>query len=1251
MFWFHPLVWWANARIRQEREKCCDEMVIAHLGTQPRSYSRALVEALLVEQKAHELLPSLAIAGPARNVEERIKTMLRPGKRFYRRPSLLAAAGAVLLALLLVPTTLALTRRQAEAVDTPPRAVAPETAGKSTEAKRLASAVNLKRLGLALTMHAMDHEGKYPDDLMSLVDRYIAKEDAEQLASFISSDAEYLGAGKTQPKERMWDIPLAYDLTLLRSGAGTNVVFADGHVAFVGSAQLDKYGIKLPESHLEILEVRFEPIHQGKNVVHVTIQNTSDAEQVFATHIYTRSPDYGEGGVGWGTPFSDTIKPQEKKPARFVFKIQGPVTDRTYVNLGFYNPETPDKYEYKRYFERRQYKSAELPKAQPGQVKGEPASPAEAQAVTQALSQVQGYIREKQYEQAWGRFSKDFREAEYQRTGFESFHRAMEPEHPLHSAFTWEREDFLQFKPGQVLKSDGVLTLAAALDGQTWSIDFVQDAGQWKLDWIAGYVPKILGILKEQEQSPPSQAAGKATTGNLKVLDIRFEQIQSGRCAVRLQVQNTSQTDQVFGLDIRTESSVQNWQRQFTQPLKAGQTEALRFEFEITGPLQNASLIRLQFYNPPSLAPAALDLDNWFEQHTYTGAKFDREEVAYGRQPGAPQTRLAPKAEGNLKILDVQFEPLHAGKNAVRIQVENSLPQERVFAVSIQARNSGQGGRFGGWGTTLFETLKPGQAQWARFGFKIWGPPADSTSIELWFFDPGPAQDFDREKWLARKPWDEWFKEMTYSGRDLERFKPETGTGEPASPRDTQAAGAMLRQLQKHLANKEYEAAWPLLSKEFRDAELFDRFEYLQDRMEKPYTLAFPIGRADLLAVEPASATRHNGVLALTAATKTQAWTFSLVNVEGRWLIDSIERAKPPAGAASLKEQQEAVTQAFAQFQSCLRDQKYEAAWEMVTGEIRGQYQDDPQKWVQAMQSDGAIRTVFANLRPESVTEGDGFLALNARYENLAWKLLFVQEQGQWRLYLGQAQRGDWQETLLPTLPKRVTDHFDIYYFKNSTAEREIEQIARQKEEGFKQICRFLGKDSDIRIRMVFFEDGQTKQIQTGHQGAGWAFGNTIVEIYNDKEKLDPYHETTHILMGPVGSPPALFNEGFATYMSEKLGTHALANLDGGQATIHQRAAELKAKGEWIELPTLLSFREIGSPVTRPPIAYAEAGSFVKFLLDTYGKDKFLEAYGSLQNSNQQSVQQENVRKLGEIFGHSLPELEAQWHKLLATSS
>lgn len=624
VFWFHPLVWWANQRIRAEREKCCDEMAVARFGASPKHYSQVIVDTLLSEHKSRRPIPSLAVVGSARNIEERIRTMLRPGKRFYKRPSVLAVTIVLLSALLVVPTTLALANRP------------PGTA---------------------------EQEGT--------------------------------------------------------------------------------------ESHLKVLDVNFEPIRQGKNIVQAKIENTCAEEQIFRLQIYTRSPDYGRGGVGWGTSFFRNIGPKETKLTRFAFKIQGPITDATYIRLDFHNPGPATTFDMEKYFgdrtrrtkwfKRVKYSSNDLKHDEPEKVRSGSASRAQAKAVVQAFERIQTLVRDREYEQVWHVFTRDYQDAEYQISAFERFKKTMEPSHPTDSAFCWERDDFLKLQPGNVVERAGVFTLTATFDEQRWDVDFVRENDQWKIDWIGGYTPRVLG-----------------------------------------------------------------WQ--------------------------------------------------------------------------------------------------------------------------------------------------------------------------------------------------------------------------------------------------------------------------------------------------------------------------------------------------------------------------------------------------------------------------------------------------------------NWEERLLPQMQKHSTAHFDIYYFKDSTAEREIDQIARQKEQGYQQICRFLGKDSKIKIRMVLFEDGQTKHKETGHQGAGWAYGNTIVEVYNERERLDPYHETTHVLMRPFGNPPALFNEGFAVYMSERLGAHALDDLGGGQATVHQRTEELRSQGQWIELRQLLSFTGIGPESTRPPVSYAEAASFVKFLIDSYGKDKFLQAYNTLRNSDDKAVQQGNIKQLGEIFGKSLESLEQQWKDVLSGS-
>ncbi|MEN6308095.1 MAG: M56 family metallopeptidase [Anaerohalosphaeraceae bacterium] len=111
VFWFHPLVWLANRVIRQEREKCCDEIAVARLGTAPREYGSAIVDTLLQEAQTTLAIPTLAVAGPVRNIEDRIKTIMQPGRRFFRRPSMAAILIIGLLAAVIVPTTIALTHK------------------------------------------------------------------------------------------------------------------------------------------------------------------------------------------------------------------------------------------------------------------------------------------------------------------------------------------------------------------------------------------------------------------------------------------------------------------------------------------------------------------------------------------------------------------------------------------------------------------------------------------------------------------------------------------------------------------------------------------------------------------------------------------------------------------------------------------------------------------------------------------------------------------------------------------------------------------------------------------------------------------------------------------------------------------------------------------------------------------------------------------------------------------------------------
>ncbi|MBT4498559.1 MAG: hypothetical protein HOC74_12600 [Gemmatimonadetes bacterium] len=170
------------------------------------------------------------------------------------------------------------------------------------------------------------------------------------------------------------------------------------------------------------------------------------------------------------------------------------------------------------------------------------------------------------------------------------------------------------------------------------------------------------------------------------------------------------------------------------------------------------------------------------------------------------------------------------------------------------------------------------------------------------------------------------------------------------------------------------------------------------------------------------------------------------------------------------------------------------------------------------------------------------------------------------------------------------------------------------------------------------------KQQQTGHQGAGWAFGTNIVEVYNDETRLDPYHEMTHVLARALGDPPAILNEGLATYMSERMGEPALNYLGSGDLSLYEGVRELKGRGEWIDLDELLTYTDIGPAWSKPRIAYAEAGAFVKFLVETFGEERFARVYGRLRNSMEEGEQRINREALEEIYGLSLERLRERWY-------
>jgi HlyD family secretion protein len=52
LWWFHPLIWWANCQASRQRERCCDEAVVAGLKCPPDLYAQCLLDLLKLKRQS-----------------------------------------------------------------------------------------------------------------------------------------------------------------------------------------------------------------------------------------------------------------------------------------------------------------------------------------------------------------------------------------------------------------------------------------------------------------------------------------------------------------------------------------------------------------------------------------------------------------------------------------------------------------------------------------------------------------------------------------------------------------------------------------------------------------------------------------------------------------------------------------------------------------------------------------------------------------------------------------------------------------------------------------------------------------------------------------------------------------------------------------------------------------------------------------------------------------------------------------------
>ena len=207
--------------------------------------------------------------------------------------------------------------------------------------------------------------------------------------------------------------------------------------------------------------------------------------------------------------------------------------------------------------------------------------------------------------------------------------------------------------------------------------------------------------------------------------------------------------------------------------------------------------------------------------------------------------------------------------------------------------------------------------------------------------------------------------------------------------------------------------------------------------------------------------------------------------------------------------------------------------------------------------------------------------------------------------------------------------------FEPDIAPDRIEALATINEKSVAFIVD-LFKPAHVTWRKAFityFQDFDSKLFYTHHWGSGLSSGAGVFSVLKPSTANFglAVHENTHTLLHDNwGNSSSFFIEGLGRY-AEAMAT--TADRDHVQAARFLRASALFPLAQMVEL-------RIG-PDARTEIAYPAAGSFVGYLIATYGLESVRRAY-ELEGARESAapIRQDSWMI---AFKHSLAELEHTW--------
>lgn len=209
------------------------------------------------------------------------------------------------------------------------------------------------------------------------------------------------------------------------------------------------------------------------------------------------------------------------------------------------------------------------------------------------------------------------------------------------------------------------------------------------------------------------------------------------------------------------------------------------------------------------------------------------------------------------------------------------------------------------------------------------------------------------------------------------------------------------------------------------------------------------------------------------------------------------------------------------------------------------------------------------------------------------------------------------------------TDNFIIYYDPGSPEAKDLDLISMDHEWRYKQLREALELKSQEKIKSYIYPDTETRKklIGAGETTIANPVHNEIHLIYDSFPHPVLKHELVHVMSGEFGNAVLKISPRIGLLEGIAVG----ADWRGQKYNPHQWSKVMIEMGIAPDVENIVGFGFWYAPAE---VSYTLMGSFSKYLIDTYGIEKYKTAYKTGSFSG---------------YGKDIAELELEWKEFLKT--